>query len=123
MFYYIDLVGEHFKCCEGRFVRTTGALGRENADMSNHKHDENSCPRKSKVSVAMEVSHGVGDPKAMVKTAADGQPVNIPALYYNVRWGDGGNKWEGINGYSLIGVKSCALGKSGALPFMVKFGL
>ena len=105
------------------FVRGTGALGRENADMSNHKHDENSCPRKSKVSVAMEVSHGLGGPKAMAKAAANGQLVNIPALRHNVRWGDEGNKWEGINGYSLIGVKDCILGKSGILLLMAKFGL
>ena len=27
----------------------------------------------------MAINHGLGDPKAMVKTAADGKPVNIPA--------------------------------------------
>ena len=40
--------------------------------MSNHKADEKSAPQKSKVSVAMAINHGLGDPKAMVKTAADG---------------------------------------------------
>ncbi len=82
------VVGEHSKCSEGQSARKTGALGRENADMSNRKHDENACPRKSKVSVAMEVSHGLGGPKAMAKAAANGQLVNIPALRHNVRWGD-----------------------------------
>jgi hypothetical protein len=47
--------------------------------MSNHITDEKSVPRKSKVSVAMAINHGLGDPKAMVRTAADGKPVNIPA--------------------------------------------
>ena len=46
--------------------------------MSNHKADENSAPRKSKVSSAMEVNGGLGGPKAMAKAEADGQPVNIP---------------------------------------------
>jgi len=36
------------------------------------KADAKSAPRKSKVSVAMAIIHGLGDPKAMVKTAADG---------------------------------------------------
>ena len=30
----------------------------------------------------MAIIHGLGDPKAMVKTAADGKPVNIPARAY-----------------------------------------
>jgi hypothetical protein len=36
------------------------------------KADAKSAPRKSKVSVAMAIIHGLGDPKAMVKTAAEG---------------------------------------------------
>ena len=47
--------------------------------MSNHKADEKSAPQKSKVSVAMAIIHGLGDPKAMARAAADGKPVNIPA--------------------------------------------
>ena len=47
--------------------------------MSNHITCEKHVPRKSKVSVAMAINHGLGDPKAMVRTAADGKPVNIPA--------------------------------------------
>ena len=30
--------------------------------------------------MALAINHGLGGPKAMVKTAADGQLVNIPAL-------------------------------------------
>ena len=48
--------------------------------MSNRKFSEKLDPRKSKVSVAMAINHGLGDPKAMARAAADGQPVNIPAL-------------------------------------------
>ena len=54
-------------------------FGRENVGMSNHKLGEKPNPRKSKVSVAMAINHGLGDPKAMARAAADGQPVNIPA--------------------------------------------
>ena len=54
-------------------------MGRENVGMSNHKLGEKPNPRKSKVSVAMAISHGLGDPKAMARAAADGQPDNIPA--------------------------------------------
>ena len=76
------MVGEHSQGVEGRPVRATGALGRENVGMSNHYPDEKSGPRKSKVSVAMAINHGLGGPKAMAKAAADGQPVNIPARRY-----------------------------------------
>ncbi len=40
------------------------------------------APQKSKVSSAMKINGGLGDPKAMAKAAADGQLVNIPALHY-----------------------------------------
>ena len=63
---------------EAGFVRTCGAYRRENVGMSNRKVDENSTPRKPKGSFAMEVSEGLGGPKAMAKAAADGQSVNIP---------------------------------------------
>ena len=59
-------------------MRRDGVLRRENVGMSNHNADENSAPQKSKVSSAMEVSGGLGGPKAMAKAAADGQLVNIP---------------------------------------------
>jgi len=48
--------------------------------MSNRNGVKKTPPRKSKVSSAMEFNGGLGGPKAMVKTEADGQPVNIPAL-------------------------------------------
>ena len=51
--------------------------------MSNRKFGEKPDPRKSEVSVAMAISHGLGGPKVMVKTATDGQLVNIPARRYN----------------------------------------
>lgn len=40
-----------------------GALGRENVGMSNRNCDENSQRRKSKVSSAMAIIGGLGDPK------------------------------------------------------------
>lgn len=49
-----------------------GVGRRENVGMSNHKSDEKSDPRKPKVSLAMEISQGLGDPKAMAKAEADG---------------------------------------------------
>ena len=74
-------VGEHFKCCEGSPARGTGAFGRENVGTSNHKQGENPCRRKPKVSLAMTIIQGLVGPKAMAKAAADGQLVNIPALW------------------------------------------
>ena len=47
--------------------------------MSNHKARENRAPRKSKVSSATKTDGGLGGPKPMVKTAGEGQLVNIPA--------------------------------------------
>lgn len=47
--------------------------------MSNHNPDGKSGPRKPKVSLAMTISQRLGDPKAMARAVADGQPVNIPA--------------------------------------------
>ena len=83
------MVGEHFLGGEGHDVSRTGAQGRENVGMSNHKADEKSAPRKFKVSVAMAIIHGLGGPKAMAKAAADGQPVNIPAQPYGSMEGRG----------------------------------
>ena len=60
-------------------MRAAGALRSENVGMSNHNEDEKSSPRKGKVSVAMSIIHGLGDPKAMLKSVVDGKPVNIPA--------------------------------------------
>lgn len=40
--------------------------------MSNRNPDEKSGPRKSKVSLAMSISQGLGGPKVMAKAEADG---------------------------------------------------
>ena len=48
--------------------------------MSNHKSDEKSDHRKPKVSLAMDISQGLGGPKAIPKGAVDGQGVNIRPL-------------------------------------------
>ena len=48
--------------------------------MSNHNPNEKLEPRKSKVSVALAINHGLGGPKPIPKGAGDGQLVNIPAL-------------------------------------------
>ena len=74
------MVGEHFKRAEGGPARAAEAFGRENVGMSNRKAGEKPALRKSNVSVAMAISHGLGGPKVMAKAVADGQPVNIPAL-------------------------------------------
>ena len=50
--------------------------------MSNHYPNEKLGPRKSKVSVALAINHGLGGPKAIPKGAADGQTVNIPSLQH-----------------------------------------
>ena len=55
--------------------------------MSNRKFGEKPDPQTSEVSVAMAISHGLGGPKAMVKTVVDGQLVNIPALPKNAMEG------------------------------------
>ena len=44
-------------------MKPTGAMGRENAGMSNRNCDENSQRRKSEVSSAMAIIGGLGDPK------------------------------------------------------------
>ena len=51
-------------------MRAAGVFGSANVGMSNHKWGEKPHPRKSKVSVAMAINHGLGDPKAMAKAAA-----------------------------------------------------
>ena len=60
-------------------MRATGAAGRENVGMSNHNPNEKLEPRKSKVSVALAINHGLGGPKVIPKGVADGKLVNIPA--------------------------------------------
>ena len=67
----IGVVGERFVCDEGGSARASGVYRGENVGMSNHIHNEKLCPRKSKVSVAMTINHGLGDPKAMDRSVAD----------------------------------------------------
>ena len=64
-------VGERFRRSEGGSERTSGAPRGENVGMSNHTYNEKLYPRKSKVSVAMAIIHGLGDPKAMARAAAE----------------------------------------------------
>ena len=64
------------------FVRKGGAIRRENVGMSNRNAGESPARHKSKVSLAMLINQGLGDPKPNPKGAGDGQPVNIPALGY-----------------------------------------
>ena len=65
------MVGEHSYCSEAGSARTCGAVRRENVGMSNHNPNEKLEPRKSKVSVALAINHGLGGPKAMAKAAAE----------------------------------------------------
>ncbi len=66
------VVGEHSYCTEAQSARMSGAVRRENVGMSNHNPNEKLEPRKSKVSVALAINHGLGGPKAMAKAAVDG---------------------------------------------------
>ena len=79
----IGMVGECSGCDEVLEATRDGAAGSKNVGTSNRKSDEKSDRRKSKVSLAMEISQGLVGPKAMAKAAADGQLVNIPAPLYN----------------------------------------
>lgn len=64
-------------------MRATGAFRSENVGMSNHNPNEKLEPRKSKVSVALAINHGLGGPKVIPKGAADGKLVNILARPYD----------------------------------------
>ena len=77
------MVGEHSDCAEGLSVRRTGAVRRENVGMSNHNDGEKPSRRKSKVSSAMAINGGLGDPKSMAKAEDEGLAVNIPRHLYN----------------------------------------
>ncbi len=73
--------------CEGKGVTHAGACGSKNVGTSNHKADEKSARRKTKVSFSMLIMEGLVGPKGMAKAAPDGQQVNIPAPVY-IRWSD-----------------------------------
>jgi hypothetical protein len=61
-------------------VRPGGAFGSKNVGTSNRKTGGIPVRRKIKVSWATVIDPGLVGPKGMVKTALDGQLVNIPAL-------------------------------------------
>ena len=77
-------------------------MGRENVGMSNHNPNEKLEPRKSKVSVALAINHGLVGPKAMAKAAADGQTVNIPSRPYESTCNDEGDKLECLIGLAFM---------------------
>ena len=56
----------------------SGALRSKNVGTSNHNAGEIPAYRKTKVSLAMEISQGLVDPKEMAKAESDGFTVNIP---------------------------------------------
>ena len=62
-------------------MTTGGALGSENAGMSNRNVREIRTHRKSEVSWAMIINPGLVGPKARPKGVVDGQQVNIPVLH------------------------------------------
>ena len=77
------MVEEHSIFAEAGLERAGEGYRRENVGMSNHNLNEKLRRRKSKVSVAMAITHGLGDPKAMAKAVVDGQSVNIPTPLIN----------------------------------------
>ena len=96
------VVGEHPDSIEAPAARRGGGVGRANVGMSNHNPNEKLEPRKSKVSVALAINHGLGGPKAMAKAAADGELVNIPALPCGYPFCDEGNKLACIIGFTSL---------------------
>ena len=59
-----------------------GVCGSKNVGTSNRKEGEIPSRRKIKGSWATVIAPGLVGPKEMVKTASDGQLVNIPALLF-----------------------------------------
>ena len=59
-------------CAEAGPARAGGAHGSGNVGMSNHYLNAKLRPRKSKVSVALAINHGLGGPKPMAKAAGEG---------------------------------------------------
>ena len=77
------VVGECSGRNEAHDASRSGAARSKNVGTSNRKSDEKSDRRKSKVSLAMEISQGLVGPKVMAKAATNGQRVNIPAPSYH----------------------------------------
>jgi hypothetical protein len=69
-------------------VRFGGALRRENVGISNHNAGERPAHRKPKVSLAMLIIQGLVGPKVKPRGDTDGQPVNIPAPFSVLDWGN-----------------------------------
>ena len=66
-----------------QIVRNGGVIRSENVGMSNRKEGESPSRRKSKVSLAMTIIQGLGDPKLSTKRClCDGQTVNILSLRF-----------------------------------------
>ncbi len=63
-----------------RTVRSCGAERSETVGMSNHKAGENPARRIPKVSHATSIGVGLVGPKVRLRSVADGQQANIPAL-------------------------------------------
>ena len=64
-------------------MRISGALRSENVGMSNRKEGESPSRRKSKVSLAMTIIQGLGDPKLNAEgRLCDGQTINISSLQF-----------------------------------------
>jgi hypothetical protein len=66
-----------------QIVRFGGAIRSENVGMSNRKEGESPSRRKSKVSLAMTIIQGLGDPKLNTERClCDGQTINISSLQF-----------------------------------------
>jgi hypothetical protein len=63
-----------------RIVRSGGGARSENVGISNTNGGKNPPHRKPKVSWATQIDPGLVGPKVRLKSVADGQLVNIPAL-------------------------------------------
>ena len=53
-------------------MRRGGAKGSENVGMSNRNASEKDAHRKSKVSLAMDINQGLGDPNFVTERFGDG---------------------------------------------------
>ena len=67
--------------------------------MSNHYLNAKLRPRKSKVSVALAINHGLVGPKPMAKAEGNGKQINISALS---KKRDGGTKEIRIRGLMVF---------------------
>ncbi len=101
----LHTVGERFKCSEAYDASRSGALGGENARMSNRKWGENPHRRKPKVSSAMSITGGLGAPKDN-RAYGHGRPMDSRLIFRplcdNLR-SDRGHKLERIIGFLVLG--------------------